>query len=133
MSNLITCGAVQDQGTAIWLFAYFGYWLQVWFVILVKAITGSLMTAGVKRRQLKTPAKGQGHETKLNSLVANDEKGVHGAEPPLGKDVRPADFIVHPNSAQKTNGKLAHEDEAEGSGSSGSDQQHGVQMANIQH
>ena len=36
---------VQDSGTAIWLFAYFGYWLEVIIVLASRAIKGSLMSA----------------------------------------------------------------------------------------
>ena len=37
--------AAQDQGTAIWLFAYFGYWLEVLLVVAARAMKGSLLTA----------------------------------------------------------------------------------------
>ena len=36
---------MQDSGTAIWLFAYFGYWLEVIIVLASRAIKGSLMSA----------------------------------------------------------------------------------------
>ena len=37
--------ALQDSGTAIWLFAYFGYWLEIIIVMTSKGIRGSLMSA----------------------------------------------------------------------------------------
>ena len=36
---------MQDSGTAIWVFAYFGYWLEVIIVLASRAIKGSLMSA----------------------------------------------------------------------------------------
>ena len=35
----------QDTGTAIWLFAYFGYWLEILIVVAIRACKGSLLTA----------------------------------------------------------------------------------------
>ena len=126
---------VQDQGTAIWLFAYFGYWIQIWVVIAAKAITGSLLVAGVRRKQLKTPAKGKGvvHD---NASTASDESTIKAGDVPKGKEVQPGDFLVHPNNVQHK-GKAEYENEAEASGSSGSSSPHQyqqprhVQMANM--
>ncbi|CAK0737138.1 hypothetical protein CVIRNUC_000861 [Coccomyxa viridis] len=48
-----------DSGTAIWLFAWFGYWLEVIFVLSVRAIKGSLLSAkqdkGSRGRQSELP------------------------------------------------------------------------------
>jgi hypothetical protein len=35
----------QDTGTAMWLFAYFGYWLEVLLVVAARAMKGSLLVA----------------------------------------------------------------------------------------
>ena len=40
---------MQDSGTAIWLFAYFGYWLEVIIVLAARAARGTLLSAGKKR------------------------------------------------------------------------------------
>ena len=128
------CCNVQDQGTAIWLFAYFGYWIQVWVVILCKALSGSLLVAGVRRKQLKTPPK-SGQEAQLAN---SDDSIAQPGEIPKGKEVQPADFIVHHENVQhKSQVKAPHEEEAEGSGSSGSSgnpthQHQHVQMTNLQ-
>ena len=36
---------MQDTGTAIWLFAYFGYWAEILVVIAIRTCRGSLMNA----------------------------------------------------------------------------------------
>lgn len=40
---------MQDSGTAIWLFAYFGYWLEVIVVLAARAARGTLLSAAKKR------------------------------------------------------------------------------------
>lgn len=45
----------QDSGTAIFLFAYFGYWLEVIIVLTARAAKGTLLSA-VKRRPAGQPA-----------------------------------------------------------------------------
>ena len=57
----VTC-TLQDSGTAIWLFAYFGYWLEVIIVLASRAIKGSLLSAK------KAPPKGG--ELPLGTKVA---------------------------------------------------------------
>jgi high-affinity iron transporter len=49
-----------DHGTAMWLFAYFTYWLEVAIVIIAKATRGSLMQAKI-RRQPAVVQMGQQH------------------------------------------------------------------------
>ena len=39
------CIRSQDSGTAIWVIAYFGYWLEVIIVLTSRAIRGSLLSA----------------------------------------------------------------------------------------
>lgn len=45
-----------DNGTAIWLIAYFGYWLEVIIVLVARAARGTLLTAGKKRAAKGAPA-----------------------------------------------------------------------------
>ena len=73
---------LQDSGTAIWLFAYFGYWLEVIVVLASRAIKGSLMSA--------------------------KKAGGKGKEGPLGTQLLPATSTgnVSPTSA-KANQKAA--------------------------
>lgn len=109
----------QDQGTAIWLFAYVGYWLEVIFVLVFKFATGTLLVAGAKRGQLKKgPKTAPGMSHAGDSARTGDDGGI-----PKGKAVEPADFIVGHNTHTQTakGGKPGFEEEAEGSGSSGSD------------
>ncbi len=58
-SAIIWLASLQDSGTAIWLFAWFGYWLEVIFVLSVRAIKGSLLSAkqdkGSRGRQSELP------------------------------------------------------------------------------
>lgn len=68
-------GVVQDSGTAIWLFAYFGYWLEVIFVLSVRAARGTLLQSK-KRPQ---PA-----EADLPQL--NGAKQVRPPDTPLSPD-----------------------------------------------
>lgn len=122
----------QDQGTAIWLFAYFGYWIEIFIVIAFKAVSGSLLVAGVRNKQLKQPVLPE------NASQLPTSANVKADGTPKGKAVQPSDFIVQPDSAQDMGkGKDVFEEEAEGSGSSGSgsseqmqEQQH-VEMAHL--
>ena len=41
--------ALQDSGTAIFLFAYFGYWLEVTFALTIRALRGELLTSKTLR------------------------------------------------------------------------------------
>lgn len=126
-------GKLQAQGTAIWLFAYVGYWLQILVVLVIKFFTGTLLVAGVKRGQLKRgPKKAPGM-----SHAGDSAKTEKGGQYPEGKDVEPADFIVnHHTPVQDGKGVKEGYEEAEGSGSSGSDTQHTnpqhVQLADLQ-
>ncbi len=43
------CPGAQDSGTAIWLFAYFGYWLEIIIVLSARAARGTLLSAIKKR------------------------------------------------------------------------------------
>jgi hypothetical protein len=43
---------MQDSGTAIWLFAYFGYWVEVLIVLLIKVARGTLLHAKKKSKPL---------------------------------------------------------------------------------
>lgn len=123
---------MQDQGTAIWLFAYFGYWIEIFIVIAFKAVSGSLLVAGVRNKQLKQPVLPE------NASQLPTSANVKADGTPKGKAVQPSDFIVQPESAQDMGkGKDVFEEEAEGSGSSGSgsseqmqEQQH-VEMAHL--
>ena len=45
---------MQDSGNAIWLFAYFGYWVEVIIVLASRSIRGSLMSA--KKGKPKAPS-----------------------------------------------------------------------------
>lgn len=110
---------LQAQGTAIWLFAYCGYWLEIIFVLVFKFFTGTLLVAGAKRGQLKKgPKTAPGMSHAGDSARTGADVGI-----PKGKAVEPADFIVgHDTHMQTAKGvKPGFEDEAEGSGSSGSD------------
>lgn len=76
---------MQDSGTAIWLFAYFGYWLEVIIVLASRAIKGSLMSA---------------------------KKAPQGKDGPLGTKLLPTNSTgnVSPTTAkanQKAAGRLA--------------------------
>ena len=102
-------------------------------VLLFKFWTGTLLVAGVKRGQLKKGPKsapGMSH-------AGDSARTEKGGEFPKGKGVEPSDFIVnHHTPVQNGKGaKGGFEDEAEGSGSSGSDTvtnpQH-VQLADLQ-
>ncbi|KAL3155144.1 hypothetical protein ABBQ38_011200 [Trebouxia sp. C0009 RCD-2024] len=111
----------QAQGTAIWLFAYCGYWLELLVVVLTKSCSGTLLVAGAKRGQLKkgpTSAPGVSH-------VGDSARTEKGRDMARGKAVNPADFIVTPTQTGKD---IDFKEEAEGSGSSGSDTH-----ANLQH
>ena len=124
---------VQDQGTAIWLFAYFGYWLEVIFVLVFKFATGTLLVAGAKRGQLKKgPKTAPGMSHAGDSARTGEDVGI-----PKGKAIERADFIVGHNTHTQTakGGKLGFEEDAEGSGSSGSDTQTNpqhVQLTDLQ-
>ena len=125
---------VQDQGTAIWLFAYFGYWIEIWVVIAFKVLSGSLLVAGVRKGQLKKPVLPSGNN---HLCTASENSTVKAVDIPKGKEVQPSDFIVGPHTAQhQGTGKPEYEEEAEGSGSSGStsttQQQQHVEMADLQ-
>ena len=50
----VWCYVLQDSGNAIWLFAYFGYWVEVIIVLASKSIRGSLMSA--KKGNPKAPS-----------------------------------------------------------------------------
>ena len=39
----------QDSGSAIWLFTYFGYWVEVIIVLSARAAKGTLLNAVKKR------------------------------------------------------------------------------------
>ena len=41
--------ALQDSGTAIFLFAYIGYWLEVAFALTIRALRGELLTSKTLR------------------------------------------------------------------------------------
>ena len=41
--------ALQDSGTAIFLFAYIGYWLEVTFALTIRALRGELLTSKTLR------------------------------------------------------------------------------------
>ena len=56
-------GPLQDSGTAIWLFAYFGYWLEVIIVLASRGIKGSLLSA--------KKANPKGKELPLGTKVAS--------------------------------------------------------------
>ena len=99
-------------------------------MLCFKLISGTLLVAGVKRGQLKKGPKsapGAGDAT-----VTGTDGGI-----PKGKAVEPADFVVghHTPVQNAKGGKPGFEEEAEGSGSSGSDThtnpQH-VQLADLQ-
>ena len=45
----------QDTGTAIWLFAYFGYWLEILIVVAARAHKGSLLLALRQRPPQRDP------------------------------------------------------------------------------
>lgn len=124
---------VQAQGTAIWLFAYFGYWVELIIVLVFKTVSGTLLVAGAKRGQLK---KGPKAAPGMSHAGDSARTGADGAVP-KGKAVEPADFIVgHDIQIQNgKGGKPGFEEEAEGSGSSGSDTQTNpqhVQLADMQ-
>ena len=120
--------SVQAQGTAIWLFAYFGYWLEIFFVILCKAVTGSLTSAGVNKKQLKVPAKDKAARTSESS---EDSTIKADAPVPKGKGVTAGDFIVGPNmGGQKS--KFAHNSSDSGSSSSETPAVHQVQLTDQQ-
>lgn len=120
----------QDQGTAIWLFAYFGYWVEIFIVIAFKILSGTLLVAGVKKKQLKKPVLPKTADQVSTS--PEDSSKVVGI--PKGKEVQPSDFIVGHDTVQHK-GKDMYEEQAEGSGSSGSSgsssnpQQQNLEMA----
>ena len=48
-STSTSCGVLlQDAGTAMWLFAWFGYWLDVFLVLAIRGVRGSLTDAKAK-------------------------------------------------------------------------------------
>lgn len=47
--NLRLPPALQDSGTAIFLFAYFGYWLEVAFALSIRGARGELLTSKTLR------------------------------------------------------------------------------------
>lgn len=118
---------VQAQGTAIWLIAYFGYWLEIFFVILCKALTGTLTAAGVNKKQLKVSAKDKAARTSESS---EDSTIKADAPVPQGKGVTAGDFIVGPDiGGQKS--KFAHNSDS-GSSSSETPAVHQVQLTDLQ-
>lgn len=124
------CG-MQDQGTAIWLFAYFGYWLEIFVVIAFKVMSGSLLVAGVRKKQLKQPVL---PKTADSLSTSSEDSTVKAVDIPKGKEVQPSDFIVGADSMQHK-GKAVYEEQAECSGSSGSSnstQQQHVELADMQ-
>ncbi|KAA6417637.1 MAG: iron permease FTR1 [Trebouxia sp. A1-2] len=107
----------QDQGTAIWLFAYFGYWVEIFIVIAFKILSGTLLVAGVKKKQLRKPVLPK----VADQVSSSPEDSSKVVSVPKGKEVQPSDFIVgHDTVQQKGKGKHMFEEQAEGSGSSGS-------------
>ncbi len=129
---LMEVWVVQDQGTAIWLFAYFGYWIEIFIVIAFKILSGSLLVAGVKKKQLRKPVLPK----TADQVSTTPEDSSKVVSIPKGKEVQPSDFIVGHDTVQHK-GK-EYEEQAEGSGSSGSSgsssnpQQQHVEMAAMQ-
>ena len=134
-STLTEVWVLQDQGTAIWLFAYFGYWIEIFIVIAFKVLSGSLLVAGVKKNQLRKPVLPK----TADQVCASPEDSSKVVSIPKGKEVQPSDFIVgHDTVQHQGKGKDMFEEQAEGSGSSGSSgsssnpQQQHVEMAAMQ-
>ena len=96
-------------------------------MVAVKSCSGTLLVAGAKRGQLKKAPK----SAPGVSHVGDSARTEKGMEVPRGKAVNPDDFIVSPVQTEKD---VGFKEEAEGSGSSGSDThpnpQH-VQLANL--
>lgn len=102
-------------------------------MLVFKTVSGTLLVAGAKRGQLKKgPKAAPGLSHAGDSARTGTDEAI-----PKGKTVEPADFIVgHDTHVQNgKGGKPGFEEEAEGSGSSGSDThtnpQH-VQLADLQ-
>ena len=134
-STLTEVWVLQDQGTAIWVFAYFGYWIEIFIVIAFKVLSGSLLVAGVKKNQLRKPVLPK----TADQVCASPEDSSKVVSIPKGKEVQPSDFIVgHDTVQHQGKGKDMFEEQAEGSGSSGSSgsssnpQQQHVEMAAMQ-
>ena len=114
---LMESWCLQDQGTAIWLFAYFGYWIEIFIVIAFKILSGSLLVAGVKKKQLRKPVLPK----TADQVSASPKDPSKVVSIPKGKEVQPSDFIVgHDTLQHQGKGKDMFEEQAEGSGSSGS-------------
>ena len=102
-------------------------------VLVFKVSSGTLLVAGAKRGQLK---KGPKAAPGMSHAGDSARTGTDGTIP-KGKAVEPADFIVG-HDTQVQNGKggtPGFEEEAEGSGSSGSDTYttpQNVQLADMQ-
>lgn len=119
---------LQSQGTAIWLFAYFGYWLEIFFIIAIKAFTGTLTSAGVPKKQLKLPAK----DKAARSSESSEDSTIKADAPvPKGKEVTSGDFIVGPNMGGPPKSKFAHNSDS-GSSSSETPAVHQVQLSDMQ-
>jgi len=134
-SMLMEVWVLQDQGTAIWLFAYFGYWVEIFIVIAFKILSGTLLVAGVKKKQLRKPVLPK----TADQVSTSPEDSSKVVSIPKGKEVQPSDFIVgHDTVQHQGKGKDMFEEKAEGSGSSGSSgsssnpQQQHVEMAAMQ-
>ncbi len=128
-SVLIVVCDLQDQGTAIWLFAYFGYWVEIVIVITFKILSGTLLVAGVKKKSVLPKTTDQ-----VSTSPEDSNKVVSISK---GKEVQPCDFIVGRDTVQHKD-KDVFEEQAEGSGSYGSSkasnkpQQQHAEMAPMQ-
>ena len=75
---------MQDTGTAIWLFAYFGYWLEILAVVAIRAWRGSLMEA--LRQHPPQPCPQQLALAKLGHISASSSSSSDLKPPPIEHD-----------------------------------------------
>lgn len=98
-------------------------------MLAVKVWTGTLLVAGAKRGQLKQGPKSAPGVSQAGDSARTEKGGVV----PTGKAVDPADFIVTGHTPVQTGKGADFKEEAEGSGSSGSDTQTSPQHVQLAH
>ncbi len=80
---------VQSQGNALWLFAYFGYWLEIFIIIGIKLLRGKLTDANHKRSPAVMRAVAE-HEAQPKDKVFDVSASESGASsrPSSDSDVK---------------------------------------------
>ena len=68
---LTWAGRVQDSGTAMWLFAWFGYWVNICLVLSIKAARGTLNDARAKYNLR------QGNVAEINKVTNQVNEDLH--------------------------------------------------------